>query len=71
MRTSLIHDMIRLTENDVRDIAKYNAIENFTRKIKASKTLTSAQKSSLWSRARNGDLEGAEKEYRQIVSVRY
>ena len=71
MRTSLIHDMIKLSKDDMRDIAKYNAIENFTRQIKGSKTLTAQQKSSLWSRARNGDLDGAVKEYRKIVSVRF
>ena len=48
----------------------YLQIEQFTQMLKKSKTLTFAQKNTLWKQARDGDLEGARCEYAKLVTVR-
>ena len=49
---------------------RYAEMNNFVNQLKASKTLTFRQKSTLWGQARSGDLDGALKGYRKLVDVR-
>ena len=42
----------------------------FLDNVKRSRTLTPQQKQELWERAIHGDLEGAMREFEELVSVR-
>ena len=54
------------------DADRYNYIrcKNFRGMLNASKTLTAQQKATLWGQARKGDLDGAMRGYKKLVSVR-
>ena len=56
-----------LTPDDRTDRVRYLCIQTFTNQIKKSKTLTTAQKSALWTIARNGELDAARQEYKNLV----
>lgn len=65
-----MHRGLRLTSEDDAARLNYLQIQSFTNQIKISHTLTNAQKSALWKQARDGDLEGAMKNYARLVTVR-
>lgn len=58
------------TQEDDADRYNYIKCKNFRCMLNASKTLTAQQKSTLWGQARKGDLDGAMRSYKKLVSVR-
>lgn len=65
-----VHEMIRLTDEDDALRRNYLRIQSFKNIISGSRTLTLPQKSALYNRAKAGDLDGAEAEYRKLTCVR-
>ena len=67
-KRALVANTLTSEEKDMR--AYYARIQPFKVLLRGSKMLTEHQRNTLWGQAKAGDLEGAMKGYKKLLSVR-